>query len=101
MGKRRQKIKEASDWLNLSIVGFQFPIAIGLGYLWGWWMDGLFGTKPVLTIIFSLFGMAAGFLNLFRMTLAATRKEERARKLAEESPSQPGNEDGGNGGDQG
>ncbi len=47
-----------------------------IGYLWGRTMDRWFGTSPWLTIVFSLFGIAAGFLNLFRMTAKAARDEE-------------------------
>ncbi|MDX1582004.1 MAG: AtpZ/AtpI family protein [Thermoanaerobaculia bacterium] len=63
--------KERKQWkqaLELSALGLMFPIAIALGFLWGWWMDGLFGTWPWLTVIFTGFGVAAAFLNLFRMT---------------------------------
>jgi F0F1-type ATP synthase assembly protein I len=46
-----------------------FPIAIGLGALWGWGMDKLFHTWPWLTIIFTFFGVVAAFVNLFRIGL--------------------------------
>lgn len=63
--------KEREQWrqaLELSALGLMFPIAIGLGFLWGWWMDRLFGTWPWLTAVFTGFGIAAAFVNLFRMT---------------------------------
>ena len=47
-------------------LGLLFPLAIGIGYLLGRWLDGLFGIKPWLTIIFTVFGIAAAFVNLFR-----------------------------------
>ncbi len=71
---------QAGSWLNLSVIGIQFPVAIAIGYFWGRWMDGFFGTHPWLTILFSLFGITAGFLNLFRMTARATREEEMASR---------------------
>jgi len=61
--KRRQM-----QWLlEASSIGWMFPIAIGLGFLWGYGMDKLFGTWPWLTGIFSAFGVAAAFINLFRV----------------------------------
>ncbi len=45
-----------------------FPIAIGLGYLWGLGMDKLFGTAPWLSYVFAGFGVIAAFINLFRIT---------------------------------
>ena len=71
---------KAGSWINLSIVGIQFPVAIAIGYFWGRWLDGFLGTQPWMTIVFSLFGIAAGFVNLFRITARATREEEKAAR---------------------
>jgi len=46
-------------------------VGAGLGYL----LDRLFGTSPVLLIMFLIFGGAAGFLNVYRFV-----KKEEARK---------------------
>lgn len=75
---------KAGTWLDLSIVGIQFPVAIAIGYFWGRWMDGWLGTGPWLMIVFSIFGIVAGFVNLFRITARATREEaeEAAREAA-------------------
>ena len=47
-------------------LGVMFPVAIGVGYLLGHWLDGLLGLRPWLTIIFTALGVAAAFVNLFR-----------------------------------
>ena len=78
---RKKTFRQASNWLNASIVGIKLPVAMALGYFWGKWMDGLFKTEPWLTIIFSILGIIAGFVNLFRITLSTAREEE---KLAQE-----------------
>jgi len=78
---RKKTFRQGSNWLNASIVGIQFPVAMALGYFWGKWMDGIFGTEPWLTFIFAMLGIVAGFVNLFRITLATGREEE---KLAQE-----------------
>ena len=82
---RKKNLRQASNWLNASIVGIQFPVAMALGYFWGKWMDGVFGTEPWLTIIFSILGIIAGFVNLFRITLATGLKEEQLAKEDEEA----------------
>lgn len=64
--KKRSQYQQLLEALS---IGYMFPVAIGLGYLWGWGMDRLFGTKPWLTWIFTGFGIAAAFLNLFRTAL--------------------------------
>jgi F0F1-type ATP synthase assembly protein I len=63
--------KEYRQLLEASAMAWMFPIAIGLGALWGWGMDKLFGTWPWLTGIFTGFGIIAAFVNLFRMSAAS------------------------------
>ena len=74
--RRRRGFRTASTWLNVSIVGIQFPVAIAIGYFFGRWLDGLFGTGPWLAIVFVIFGIIAGFVNLFRITAQASGSEE-------------------------
>jgi ATP synthase protein I len=62
-----QKRRELRQLLEASSIGWMFPLAIGLGFGWGYGMDKLFGTWPWLTAIFSVFGIIAAFVNLFRM----------------------------------
>jgi ATP synthase protein I len=63
------KRSQNEQLLEASSIGLMFPIAMGLGYVWGWGMDKLFHTKPWLTIIFTVFGVIAAFVNLFRVGL--------------------------------
>jgi F0F1-type ATP synthase assembly protein I len=85
MARKNKAFKYGSNWLNASIVGIQFPVAMALGYFWGKWMDGVFGSEPWLTIIFSILGIIAGFVNLFRITMATAREEERLVKEYQDS----------------
>lgn len=85
MARRKKAVRYASNWLNASIVGIQFPVAMAIGYFWGKWMDGWFGTEPWLTIVFSIFGITAGFVNLFRITLQTGRREELLSRNERES----------------
>ena len=73
---RGRQFRAAGTWLNASIVGIQFPVAIALGYFFGRFLDRHLATGPWLTILFSVFGIAAGFVNLFRITAQASRSEE-------------------------
>lgn len=52
-------------------LGFVFPIAIGIGYFLGRWIDRTFGTDPWFTIFLTACGVAAGFVNLFRASARA------------------------------
>ena len=62
--KSRKEFRQAFE---ASAIGWMFPIAIALGFGWGYGMDKLFGTWPWLTAIFSGLGIVAAFVNLFRM----------------------------------
>jgi ATP synthase protein I len=81
MGRGKKQLRRARLWLDVSIVGIQFPVAIAIGYFFGRWLDGLLNTKPWLTITFALFGIAAGFVNLFRITAQAERAEKEIARL--------------------
>lgn len=61
--------REYRKLFEASALGWMFPISIGLGALWGWGMDKLFGTYPWLTAIFATLGLAAAFIHLFRIGL--------------------------------
>jgi ATP synthase protein I len=61
---QRKNFRQA---LEASALAWMFPIALGLGFLWGWGMDKLFGTWPWLTAIFTVFGAVAAFIQLFRV----------------------------------
>lgn len=76
MARRSKQLRRARIWLDVSIIGIQFPVAIALGFFFGRWLDGWLNTKPWLTIIFALFGITAGFVNLFKITAQAGRAEE-------------------------
>lgn len=59
--------KEYRNLFEASAIGWMFPLAMLLGFGWGYGMDKLFGTWPWLTAIFTGFGIIAAFVNLFRM----------------------------------
>lgn len=61
------KGRDYKNLLEASSIGWMFPIAIALGYFWGYGMDKLFGTYPWLTGIFTFLGIVAAFVNLFRL----------------------------------
>jgi ATP synthase protein I len=54
-----------SAW-ELSAGMLSLVIAIGLGWWFGRTLDGWTGTAPWLTALFTVFGLAAGVLNVYR-----------------------------------
>ena len=62
-----QKKRDLRQLVEASSIGWMFPIAIGIGYLIGHYLDKWLGTNPWLTGIFTLLGIIAAFRNLFRL----------------------------------
>ena len=58
---------------ELSTVGFALVVATVIGLAGGYYLDRWLGTSPWLTLIGLLFGIAAGFVNLFRSVRRAER----------------------------
>lgn len=50
----------------LSSLGLMLPSSIAVGLFLGYFLDKLLKTDPWLLIIFTLLGVASGFLSLFR-----------------------------------
>ena len=61
--------KDTKDAIRLlavaSTMGLSMALAIFIGYGAGWYLDKLFDTKPWLTYIFLIFGIIAGFKNIW------------------------------------
>ena len=51
---------------RLSTIGVTLVAATAIGLAIGYGLDRWFGTNPWLTLLFTLFGIVAGFVNLFR-----------------------------------
>jgi ATP synthase protein I len=50
---------------DLASVGITLVVSICIGLLIGIYLDKYFNTKPWLTLIFLLFGIGAGFKNVY------------------------------------
>ena len=68
--------EEQSAWKalgELSTVGMTLVLATVIGLAGGYYLDKWLGTGPWLTLIGLCFGIAAGFVNLFRTVNRAGR----------------------------
>ena len=62
---------------ELLTVGFTFALSIVFGVLIGHYLvDGWLGTAPWGVIVFTIFGVAAGFINLYRTSKKYIDREE-------------------------
>lgn len=62
----------------------EFLAALVVGGGMGWLLDNAFGTKPVLLLVFLVFGIAAGFYGVFR---TARRMQAEDAEKAKAAPS--------------
>jgi F0F1-type ATP synthase assembly protein I len=76
--ERRKQAQAFRRIADASAMGLAFPIAIAIGYFWGKSLDQFLGTGPWCTYIFTVFGIAAGFLNAIRVAMRVGKEEDQA-----------------------
>jgi len=50
----------------LSTVGISFVLAIVIGFACGYYLDKWLGTGPWLLLVFTVFGLIAGIMNVYK-----------------------------------
>jgi ATP synthase protein I len=58
-----------------STVGLMFPVSIAVGLAIGYYLDRWLNTAPYLLIIFTLYGIVGGFVNLIRATRTSKKNK--------------------------
>jgi F0F1-type ATP synthase assembly protein I len=53
---------------SASSVGFEFLATVLLPGWLGYWMDGKFGTRPILMIALGVFGFAVGLYRMLKLS---------------------------------
>jgi ATP synthase protein I len=61
---KRETVRAIKDFAYYSSLGLQVAISVFIGLFLGIWLDSVFGTRPILTLVFLGFGIAAGFRNI-------------------------------------
>ena len=61
---------------NAFKLGTELVAAVAVGTIIGFILDNWFGTKPVLIIVFFLFGAAAGIMNVFKAAKRMQKQED-------------------------
>ena len=60
--------KEIGPYIGL---GLQLAVTVTLSVFIGIWLDNQFETKPILTVVFSFFGVFAGIYTFIKSVLKA------------------------------
>ncbi|MCF8039857.1 MAG: AtpZ/AtpI family protein [Desulfohalobiaceae bacterium] len=75
--KKKEDREYVDQLLRASLLGLHMVATTFIGLLVGLYLDKWLNTKPWLTIIFLLFGIAAGFKNLFQEVRKIQSSESR------------------------
>ena len=63
---RYKRHRKLAGYLKYSAAGMQLFVALGLGTLLGWWLDGQFGLSPLFLVCGMFLGFATGFYTLYK-----------------------------------
>jgi hypothetical protein len=72
--KRRREYRRLLDY---SVIGLVFPVAMVMGFVAGKWIGAWFGREDLGGVVGGLFGIAAGFYNVYK-TVAKLNRDEQA-----------------------
>lgn len=61
------------EGLSASSAGLELGISVGLGALFGRWLDGELGTEPWMLLLFLAIGLVAGFRGVLRAVARADK----------------------------
>lgn len=66
-----------AKYLSNASIGIEMGAALVVGMGIGWFLDRTFGTKPWFLVIFTAFGIAAGFRNVIVAARKAAAEEDK------------------------
>jgi ATP synthase protein I len=66
--------KRIYQGLSASSAGLELGISVGLGALFGSWLDGKLGSEPWMMMVFLVVGVIAGFRGVLRAVARADRE---------------------------
>lgn len=61
-------------------LGLEILVTVLIGAFVGYWLDGLWGTRPWLMLIGFMAGFIAGFLNIFKLVFPADKGGKKGNK---------------------
>lgn len=67
-------IREAAPYLGM---GTALAVTVGLSFAFGFWLDGLLGTKPGLSLAFGSLGVVLALVQFVRMASNLNKPKNR------------------------
>ena len=78
--KKKSFFKDFSKYVSIGAIGLHLVSGIIVGVAVGYYLDKLFNTSPILTIIFFILGIITGFYNMYKDVIRYIEKEEKKNK---------------------
>ena len=72
---KSKKYKHSESMGLAYMMGLHLVSGVIVGMAMGYYLDKYFGTKPWLTLVFLIFGIIAGYRNMFRELKRIQKKE--------------------------
>ncbi len=67
-------------WLNVATMATMIPVATGVGFVIGYYLDKIFKTEPYLVVIFTILGIIAGFKNIVEFIIKEEKNLDKDKK---------------------
>lgn len=64
--KKKSVIKGFSKYISIGAIGLHLVSGIIVGIAVGYYLDKVFDTSPILTIVFFILGVITGFYNMYK-----------------------------------
>lgn len=61
----KNKKESLAAYLTYGSLGLEMGLSVAIGIAIGYYLDRYFGTPPVLTVVFLIFGLIAGMKRLY------------------------------------
>lgn len=72
MDKKEERGPSYMELTVFASVGTQLAVSIFIGFGMGYWLDKWLNTRPAMMLVFTVLGVAAGFLNVYRTVRRGT-----------------------------
>ena len=84
----QEKQRSFTQLARVATVGTQMAACVLVGWGAGYWLDGKFGTKPWLMLLFLLLGVVAGFKGLIETAQQISRSYDSSDSSSNKQDSQ-------------
>jgi ATP synthase protein I len=64
------------SFMTYGTLGIEMGVSLAIGLAIGYYLDRYFGTSPILTVVFMIFGLVAGMRRLYTLWKKMEKEDE-------------------------